>query len=159
MMITCTFEDGGKALLRHVTVDTIVVRDGKTLLVKRTGKLLESGKWALAGGFMDRDETITEAANREVMEETGWTIKDLTLLRINDRPDRPKEDRQNVEFVHFATAVKKTGEADAESSEQKWFDLDDLPPADEIAFDHTDSIKLYKKYLIEKFVLPVIGPS
>ncbi|MBI2589346.1 NUDIX hydrolase [Candidatus Saccharibacteria bacterium] len=156
-MLNCVFEDGAQVLLRHVTADTIIIKDGKILLVKRTGKLLESGKWALAGGFMDRDETIAEAATREVMEETGWKIKDLTLLRINDRPNRPMEDRQNIEFVHFATAIEKIGKADAESSEQKWFDLDKLPPAEEIAFDHADNIELYKKYLKTPFGLPVIG--
>ena len=111
-MLTCIFEDGGKASLRHAIVDTLVLKDGKLLLVKRTGKLLEGGKWALVGGFVDRDETLAQAAAREVMEETGWTVKDMTLLRINDSPSRPHEDRQNVAFVFFCTAVEKSGEAD-----------------------------------------------
>lgn len=143
--------------MRHATADTIVIQDGRILLVKRTGKLLESGKWGLPGGFMDRDETIAEAAAREVMEETGWKVKQLTLFRINDRPNRPHEDRQNIEFVHFATASRRTGQADGESSEQKWFDLDNLPEANEIAFDHLDSIELYKKYLKQPFKLPILS--
>lgn len=156
-MISCEFEDGGKASLRHVIVDTLVIKDNKILLVRRTAKLLENGKWGLTGGFMNRDETTAETAAREVMEETGWKVKNLRLLRINDRSDRPKEDRQNVAFVYFCAAVEKTGEADWESDEQKWFDLDDLPPKEEVAFDHADSIELYKKYLKEPFELPVVG--
>ena len=55
-MLTCTFEDGNKNSLRHVVVDTIVCKDGKVLLVKRIGKLLEGGKWGLVGGFVERDD-------------------------------------------------------------------------------------------------------
>lgn len=156
-MINCKFENGGKANLRHVVVDTLVLKDGKILLVKRHKKLSESEKWGLAGGFMERNERIVEAAAREVLEETGWTVKDMTLMRVIDNPSRPAEDRQNIAFIYFGAAAKKTGEADWESHEQKWFDLDDLPPDDQIAFDHADSIELYKKYLKENFKLPVVG--
>ena len=72
-MINCEFENGNKASLRHVVVDNLVLKDGKILLVKRTGKLLEGGKWGLAGGYVDRDETVKEAAKREILEETGYT--------------------------------------------------------------------------------------
>lgn len=155
-MITCTFEDGNKGLLRHVVVDTIVLKDDKILMVKRTAKLLEGGKWGIVGGFVDRDETTAQAAAREVLEETGWQVKDLVLLRINDNPNRPNEDRQNVSFVYFCQATEKTGEADWESDEQKWFSWDELPDDKNIAFDHTESISIYRKYLKEKSPLPII---
>ena len=133
--------------MRHVVVDTIVMKDNQILLVKRTAKLTEGGKWGLVGGFVDRDETIKQAAGREILEETGWTVQDLTLLNINDNPDRPKEDRQNISMVFFCDAIKKVGEPDWESDEQKWFDLDALPDVAELAFDHSDCIELYKQYL------------
>jgi ADP-ribose pyrophosphatase YjhB (NUDIX family) len=81
-MINCTFENGNKANLRHTVVDTIVIKDGKILLVKRNKKLIEGGKWGLTGGYMELNETIVEAAKREVYEESGWEIKDLTLIAI-----------------------------------------------------------------------------
>src|SRR3990167_10491472 len=126
-MITCAFENGGKDSLRHVVVDVLVIDGNKILLVKRTGKLLESGKWALPGGFLARDETTKQGAQREVKEETGYEIEIIKLLRVVDNPDRPKEDRQNVSFVYLAKPLEKTGIADKESSEMKWFDLDKLP--------------------------------
>src|SRR5436305_1720375 len=91
LMIKCTFEDGNEASLRHITVDVIVVKDGRILLTKRNAKLLEGGKWGLTGGFMDRNETLKQAGEREVMEESGWKIRNLTLLTLRDNPDRPKE--------------------------------------------------------------------
>ena len=144
-MINCTFEDGNKASLRHVTVDTLVLKEGKILLVKRINKLLEGNKWGLVGGFVERNETLLEAVKREVLEETGWEVKDVSLLRIKDWPDRPLEDRQNISFVYFCKAVKKSGRADWESDEQKWFELSKVPPANQIAFDHAQDIEFYKK--------------
>ena len=71
-MITCTFEKGFTAKLRHVVVHAIIEMDGKLLLEKRTGDLLESGKWSLPSGFLDRDETAAQGIIREVKEETGY---------------------------------------------------------------------------------------
>ena len=154
-MIACTFEDGNPASLRHVVVDTLVFKDDQILMVKRVVKLLEGGKWGIIGGFAEHDETLIQAVQREVMEETGWQIRDIKLLAINDHPNRPGEDRQNISFVYVCQATKKTGEPDWESDEQRWFDLDNLPPREVIAFDHADYIDLYRRYMADKPALPM----
>lgn len=161
-MINCYFENGDKAGLRHVVVAVIIVRDKKILLGERgnfNGKpILESGKWALTGGFMDRDETLIKAARREVLEETGWKINQLNLFRIVDNPNRPNDNgRQNVSFVFIADAVSQVPTKTEEVTKLAWFDLDNLPPKENIAFDFYDSLILYKKYLKRKFPLPVLG--
>ena len=46
-MINCTFEDGGKASLRHVAVHAIIEKSGKILLEKRALRFLEGGKQEL----------------------------------------------------------------------------------------------------------------
>lgn len=160
-MITCTFENGNKASLRHVTVNAIVVKDNQILLGKRgtlNGKpILESGKWGLLGGFFGHKENLIQAVKREVMEESGWEINNLIFFRINDNPNRPHEDRQNVDIIFIANAIKQAGVSDEEVSHLQWFDLDKLPPEEKIAFDHGDSLELYKKYLKAEFPLPVLG--
>jgi 8-oxo-dGTP diphosphatase len=156
-MISCSFENGSAASLRHVVVDNIVLRGDQILLVKRNGKLLEGGKWALVGGFVERDETIKEAVAREILEETGYRVTDITLLRIVDAPARPAEDRQNIAFVHFCAAQEKIGGIDWESEEIRWFPLNALPPRNEIAFDHADSIRLYLEYREQHLPLPMVG--
>jgi 8-oxo-dGTP diphosphatase len=162
-MINCQFENGDKVSLRHVTLGAIVIKDNKVLLGKRgtfkNKKILEYGKWGLLGGFFDRDENFEQAIKREVMEESGWTIKNLELFRIVDNPNRPKEDRQNVDFVFLADAIEKVGEHDEEVKELKWFEIDKLPKKEETAFDHGDSLEFYQKYSKEKFKLPVWGDS
>ncbi|MBP6880124.1 NUDIX hydrolase [Candidatus Saccharibacteria bacterium] len=142
-MISCQFEDGNKASLRHVTVDTVVFNSEKTqiLLVLRAMRLLEGGKWGVVGGYMDRDETMEQAARREIYEETGYELESIDFQYFNDNPDRPGEDRQNVSFIFTAVAGKQTGIPDDESSEIHWFDIDKLPDKSKIAFDHAEIIK------------------
>lgn len=160
-MIQCQFETGGKTHLRHVTIGVIVVKNKQILLGRRgtfAGKpILESGKWALLGGFMNLHETLGQAAKREVMEESGWEIGELTLLRINDNPDRPGEDRQNVDFIFFAPAKKQVSQSDEEVQELGWFDFAKVPVQKDWAFDHHDNFSLYLKHLRGEIVLPVLG--
>jgi ADP-ribose pyrophosphatase YjhB (NUDIX family) len=156
-MINCQFEDGAKTSLRHVTTDTIVIKGDQVLLVKRHEKLIEGGKWCLPGGFMERDETISEGAAREVYEETGWTVSGQTLLTIIDESNWTSDDRQNVDFVFFAQAAELTGTPDWESDEVKWFNFDDLPVSKEVAFDHDKVVELYMKYKHDNLDLPIFA--
>lgn len=156
-MITCAFEDGGKGLLRHVTADAIVTDGGKILLVKRAHTISEGGKYCLPGGFLNRDEIIIEALIREVEEESGYESQNPVLFRINDNPNRRNEDRQNISFTFFMNVGEKISESDYEVTEVKWFDLNQLPSQEEMAFDHLETIELYKKYLTEQFNLPILN--
>lgn len=160
-MIICQFENGRKANLRHACVNAIVVKNNKVLLGKRGTykgkKILEAGKWSLLGGFLDRDETLEEGIKREVLEESGWKIDNLQLFRINDDPNRPAEDRQNLDIIFIAKAIKKVKDNDEEVTQLKWFDIKKLPPRETIAFDHADSLELYRQYLKDKFKIPIWG--
>jgi 8-oxo-dGTP diphosphatase len=155
-MITCSFENGGKAKLRHVVVHAIVEMDGKILLVKRTGDLLESGKWSIPSGYLDRDETIEQGILRELKEETGWDGEVIALFRVNSNPNRPMEDRQNVAFDFLIKPLQKTGEPDGENSKIEWIPIDKLLPLSELAFDHGESLKYYLEYRKKKFPLPLV---
>ena len=146
-MLICQFENGNKAPLRHVVVDSLVIKGNQILLAKRANHLLNGGKYGLIGGYVERDETIEQAAIREIREETGYDAKISYLLRIKDSPKRLKEDRQNIAFVFVATSAKKTGKSDSESSEVKWFELNKLPKPNEFAFDHYADIQMYLKQL------------
>jgi 8-oxo-dGTP diphosphatase len=156
-MIDCSFENGNHASLRHVVVDNLVLQGDRILLVKRSPELIEGGKWGLVGGFVDRDETIKQAAAREIMEETGYEVTNITLFRIIDTPDRPGEDRQNIAFVHACVAGQRTGTPDLESTEVRWFPLSELPEEREFAFDHYGNIRLYRRHLADGIALPLFG--
>lgn len=155
-MITCLFENGHEAHLRHVVVHAIVEKDGALLLVKRAPNLLEGGKWSLPSGFLDRDETAAEGTLRELYEETGWRGAVSSLFLIKTSPHRPHEDRQNVAFHFVVTPTKKTGKGDAESSAVAWFPIEALPSLTALAFDHGEAVAAYLRFRNTAFPLPLI---
>ncbi len=57
----------------HVTVATVVVRDGRLLLVEEA----IDGRQVLnqPAGHLEPDESLAAAACRETLEETGWTVR------------------------------------------------------------------------------------
>jgi 8-oxo-dGTP pyrophosphatase MutT (NUDIX family) len=65
----------------HVTVATIVERDGRFLLVHEEAE----GKqvYNQPAGHLEPNESLIEAAIRETFEETGWRVKPTALLGIN----------------------------------------------------------------------------
>lgn len=155
-MIICQFESGQKNSLRHVVIDVLMIKDNQILLVKRAPYLIEGNKYALPGGFAERDEILEEATVRETREETGYEIEIINLFRIIDNPKRRNEDRQNIAFIYLVKPLKKVGEPDQEIKETKWFDLNNLPSPEEFAFDHLENIKLYLQYLKSPLKLPIL---
>lgn len=147
-MLNCLFENSEESVyLRHAVVDALIIDGHKILLVKRGKVLVYPGRWCLPGGFIERNETLKFAAKREAQEESGYQIKIKSLFRVIDSPKRRQEESQNVAFEFLAQAVKKISRPDHEVSEVKWFDLNNLPPQSEIAFDHLETIKVYKQSL------------
>ncbi len=58
----------------RVAVGAIVFKSGRVLLVKR-GQPPSQGQWAIPGGRVELGETLQAAAEREINEETGLTIR------------------------------------------------------------------------------------
>ncbi len=155
-MITCTFENGKGARLRHVVVHAIVEKEEKMLLVKRSMKISEGGKWSLPSGFLDRDETAAQAVLRELREETGWEGEVRSLFFIKTDPNRPHEDRQNVSFHFLVKANREVDTKDWESTEVAWVPIAKLPPLATFAFDHGEAIQHYLRYRERPFPLPIL---
>jgi len=57
----------------RVAVGAIVIKDGQVLLVRR-GQPPSEGLWAVPGGRVHLGETLQQAAEREIKEETGLSI-------------------------------------------------------------------------------------
>lgn len=60
----------------RVTVKGLFVKDGKILLFKESDNL--SGKWELPGGGLNFGEDISQAIKREIEEESGLKIKNIS---------------------------------------------------------------------------------
>lgn len=159
-MIDCTFEGGHKPTkgLRHVTVGAIALnKEKQILLVRRAKNMHNGGKLAIPGGFLDRDEDTKTATLRELKEETGFDGEIVCLFRINDSPARPKEDRQNVDFIYVVNITGGKPTLNPEVTEILWFDKNSLPAEEVFAFDHKESIQKYFEYLEKPFPLPIVG--
>lgn len=131
-----------------VTVDVAVLRVHSVpeiLLVERKDHPFRD-MWALPGGFMEMDETLEEAARRELKEETGLTAGELIRFDIYDEPERDPRGR-TITQVFVMIWKKEMGEPEAASDARSlaWFDLTSIP---EMAFDHAviirDVIELIK---------------
>jgi len=113
----------------RVTVDAIVVRDGKVLLVKRRWP---PPGWALPGGFVDRGETLELAVCRETKEETDLVVTQLRQLHAYSDPRR--DPRHHTVGVVFEVATTGEPVAGDDAAECRFFAFDALPA--DIAFDH-----------------------
>ena len=126
-----------------ITVDGVIIKDGKILLIKRKNEPFK-GRWALPGGFVEYGETVEEAVLREVKEETGLDAEIKKLVGVYSDPNR--DPRGHTISVVFLLEAKGSAIAGDDASDAKFFNLDDLPP---LAFDHEkiikDAIQTYKK--------------
>ena len=122
-----------------LAVDCVVFglddEDLKVMLIER-GQAPFKGRWALPGGFVRLDETLDEAARRELEEETG--LKRLFLEQLYPFGGIKRDPRERVVSVAYYALCnlrdhKVQGATDAANA--AWFGLHDLPS---LAFDHDD---------------------
>jgi ADP-ribose pyrophosphatase YjhB (NUDIX family) len=86
----------------HVTVATVVPRDGRFLLVEESVR----GRIVLnqPAGHLDPDESLHAAAIRETLEETGWEVELTCLLGVQQWSS--PSGRQFVRFTFAAEAIR-----------------------------------------------------
>ena len=119
-----------------LTVDGIVIYDGKIVLIKRKNPPFQ-GTYALPGGFVEHGETVERAVVREVKEETGLKTSIKRLVGVYSDPDRdPRGHTVSVVFELEVRGGSLVGGDDAVSAEA--FEFDKLP---ELAFDHLKIIE------------------
>lgn len=113
-----------------VSACTIPVIDGKVVLVRRA---IDPGRglWVFPGGYMDRGETVEEAAIRETREEVNLQVRLRDLVGVYSYPTSV------VVIIVFACEVVG-GELriDRESQEVRTFSPDEIP-WDQLAFSST----------------------
>jgi 8-oxo-dGTP diphosphatase len=129
-----------------VTVDvvilTIVDETLQVVLVRRRDEPYR-GLWALPGGFKRPDESLKDAASRELREETGVEAADY-LSEFGAYGDPGRDPRMNVVTVGFLAVLRDVGEltadTDAESA-RLWPVADVFGGGMELAFDHAKILR------------------
>lgn len=143
-----------------VAVDAIVFgyskEDGvKVLLIKRKYHPFQE-HWAIPGGFVEADESLEDAVERELKEETGVKINYLEQLYTFGKPDR--DPRKRIISVAYFGLVKSSQfaklEADSDAEDADWFNIKQLP---KLAFDHKKILKVAIDRLRSKIIYQPIG--
>jgi 8-oxo-dGTP diphosphatase len=122
-----------------LTVDCVVFGfdegDLKVLLIERALEPFK-GQWALPGGFVQLDETLVDAARRELAEEAG--LKNVFLEQLFTFGDVDRDPRERIVSVAYYALVKLTDfktRAATDAADAQWFQLSKLP---KLAFDHAN---------------------
>lgn len=123
-----------------VTVDSLVIKSGHVLLVKR-GDMPGKGLWALPGGFLNQDETLLDGAIRELREETRIKVPvqvlkgSIKASKTFDAPNRSTRGRTITQafFIDLGVGelpkIKKNRnpeDLDDDAEEAKWVQLKDV---------------------------------
>jgi 8-oxo-dGTP diphosphatase len=125
-----------------LTVDVVVFalddEDLKVMLIQRD-LAPYAGQWALPGGFVRVDETLDDAARRELREETG--LKDIFLEQLYTFGAVRRDPRERVVTIAYYALVNLAGHdvhASTDARNAAWFPVNDLPA---LAFDHDHILK------------------
>lgn len=128
-----------------LSVDCVIFgyNEGKLLaaLIERRNEPYK-GLWAIPGGFLIGDETVEEAAARELKEETGISDLFLEQFHVYSNPDRDPRGRViTVAFYALVNADKYHLVATQDAARAEWFSAYEIP---KLAFDHE---RIYKDAL------------
>jgi 8-oxo-dGTP diphosphatase len=120
-----------------LTVDCIVFgvdeEELKLLLIQRGNQPFQ-GAWALPGGFVHVNESLEQAARRELGEEAG--LLPPFLEQLYTFGDVERDPRERVVTVAYFTLVRLSNhqvQAATDACDAAWFGVTDLPS---LAFDH-----------------------
>ena len=120
---------GARPLILPGAAVIVTDADSRVLLLERA----DTGGWGLPGGFMEPGESLEETARREVMEEVGLELDELTLMSVFSGPEQyfryPNGDQVfNVTTVYTARARCWTLQLDPEEvTTAQLFPVHDLP--------------------------------
>jgi len=120
----------------------VIVEDeaGRVLLARRAVEPYR-GLWDTPGGYLEEGEHPLDGLRRELLEETGLTVEPMDFLGAfmdwyGDAADA------NATLNLFWTVRVVSGEAapDDDVAELRWFEPDELPPEEELAFTLLPSV-------------------
>ncbi len=124
-----------------VTADIVALtlRDGRlcVLLIRRSSSVF-TGRWALPGGFVHVDESLEDAAYRELREEAGITADAVRLeqLRTYGDPGRDPRPERVVSVAWLALGADLPDPVpDTDADRAEWVPVEEAVGR-ELAFDH-----------------------
>ena len=143
-----------------IVIFTIERKEPQVLLIERGGDTF-AGMWALPGGFKRPDETLDDAARRELLEETNVTAPPY-LHQFHAYGDPGRDPRQNVVTVAYLAVVPEVaniaGGTDAVSAALRPV-ADVLSGELPLAFDHSKIVNDAYNFVAEQLEVSDIATS
>jgi 8-oxo-dGTP diphosphatase len=112
----------------RLAVGAIVFKDGRVLLVRR-GQPPAEGEWAIPGGSVEIGETLQQAAQRELLEETGIIIQAGEPCFIFDVIQTDTDGRVRFHYVIIdllADYVEGYPRAGGDAADARWVSAEAL---------------------------------
>jgi ADP-ribose pyrophosphatase len=112
----------------RVAVGAVVFKDERVLLVRR-GQPPAEDRWAIPGGSVEIGETLQDAAEREIREETGIRIRAAEPIYTFDVIERDKTGRIRFHYVIVdVSAEYVSGELTAgdDAIDARWISADEI---------------------------------
>lgn len=137
-----------------IVIFTIQERELRVLLVKR-GIPPFAGQFAIPGGFVLENESLDQAALRELREETG--VADVYLEQLYSFGDPGRDPRGRVISVaYFALIAADHSQlmAGSDAAEARWWPVHGLP---DLAFDHRKILEYSLERLRNKLEYTTVG--
>jgi 8-oxo-dGTP diphosphatase len=118
------------------TAGALCVDDGRLLLARRAVAPFQ-GFWDIPGGFLEEGEDPLDGLRRELKEETGLEIAPERFLGVwIDHYGGDSTAKSTLNLYWTARVVGGDATPADDVAELRWFDQDDLPARDELAFEN-----------------------
>jgi len=118
----------------------ITNENGEVLLLNHV--LRPVSGWGVPGGFLNAGEQPEAAFRREIREETGLELRDVTIYRTRTL-------KQHIEIIFLAKGVGEASVKSGEITELGWFAVENMPK----------EMSLDQQFLIRNILLPDDQPQ
>ncbi|MGH9909096.1 MAG: NUDIX domain-containing protein [Nitrososphaerales archaeon] len=129
--------NNSKKKSRVVTV--FLMHEGSVLILRRSDKVRTmKHKWAGISGYIEGNENVLERAYKEISEETGFSSKEIELVKTAEPLEVPDKELDTLWIVHphlFKTS-RTDVELDWEHDQYRWID-----PAEITSYDTVPMLK------------------
>ena len=141
----------------EVVVGTYILDDDQRVLLFRSPKW--DNRWTICGGHIEVGETIQDATNRELFEETGLKVKLIDTLPVSESFVHPPKFKRDAHFIFIDSVGKIDSDKPLEEiikldgtelTEYRWFATDEALALPDVVESCRKGLEKLQTYLKQK---------